>query len=205
MVRVVRDRISIGVQVIIRPRGGDFLYSDDEFAVMEEDILSAKQCGADGVVFGILRADGTLDRDRCARLRELAYPMNATLHRAFDVTPDAGRAVDEAVGIGFDRILTSGQAPNVWEGIEMVAHLVRYAGGRITIMPGAGLRAETLDRYRDATGAREFHLLIDKPVESTVSFRRDIPMGSGVFPPEYARRITDAARIRIARNLVDAP
>jgi len=200
MVQVVRQRIDIGLQVIIRPRGGVFVYSDDEYAVMEADIRRAKDFGADGVVFGILRPDGSVDADRNDRLRELAYPLNATFHRAFDVTPDPHAALGHIVDLGFDRILTSGQAPTVWEGVRLIRELVEIAGDRIVIMPGGDLRDDTLRRCREETGAREFHMLVDKELPSTSNFYRDVPMGGALRPPETVLYVTDSARVRRGKD-----
>lgn len=122
-IRAARKAIDIGLQVIIRPRGGDFLYSDYEFEVMKEDILAAGEAGADGVVFGILTPDGLVDRDRNALLRELAGPMNATFHRAFDVVRNPFDALETIIDLGFNRILTSGQAPTVLEGLNWYVNL----------------------------------------------------------------------------------
>jgi copper homeostasis protein len=202
-IRVARERIGITLHVIIRPRGGDFLYSDDEFAVMEADVRRARELGADGVVFGVLNRDGTVDRDRNARLRELAGPLNTTFHRAFDVTPDPFAALEEIRQLGIGRILTSGQAPNVWEGLDLIRALLGAAGEDLVIMPGAGLRPETIGAFREKSGAREFHMLIDREVPSRATFRREIPMGGGLLPPEYALRMTDAAGVRIGRAGLD--
>tara|TARA_B100000614_G_C14529843_1_gene486076 strand:- start:685 stop:1431 length:747 start_codon:yes stop_codon:yes gene_type:complete len=196
MVQVVRERIDIGLQVIIRPRGGDFVYSDDEYAVMEADIRRAKELGADGVVFGILRPDGSVDADRNGCLRELAYPLSATFHRAFDVTPDSHAALDHIVDLGFDRILTSGQSPTVWEGVCLIRELVEIAANRIIIMPGGDLRDDTLRRCREETGAREFHMLVDEELPSAANFHRDVPMGGALRPPETVLHVTDSARVR---------
>jgi copper homeostasis protein len=202
-IRVARERVGITLHVIIRPRGGDFLYSDDEFAVMEADVRRARELGADGVVFGVLNRDGTVDHDRNARLRELAGPLGTTFHRAFDVTPDPFTALEDIRLLGIDRILTSGQAPNVWEGLDLIRALLDRAGEGPIIMPGAGLRPESIAAFREKSGAREFHMLIDREIPSRASFRREIPMGGGLMPPEYARRITDAAGVRVGRAGLD--
>lgn len=200
MIEVARERISIGLQVIIRPRGGDFVYSDEEYAVMEADIRRAKELGSDGVVFGILGSDGSVDSERNGRLREIAHPMNATFHRAFDVTPEPETALERIIELGFDRILTSGQAPTVWEGVHLIRKLVETAGDRIIIMPGGDLREDTLLRCREETGAKEFHMLVDKDLASSVSFHRDVPMGGALRPPETVNHVTDSSRVRRGRE-----
>ena len=196
MIRVVRKRIEIGLQVIIRPRGGNFCYSEDEYAVMAADVRRAKELGADGIVVGMLNADGTVDRDRCARLRELAYPLNATFHRAFDVSVDGDAALETVIALGFDRILTSGLAPTVWQGLDRLTHLVNTAGDRIIIMPGGDLTEDTIGRCRAATGAREFHMMANKPVAASIDRRRWIPMGGVLRPPEDLLHVTDQARVQ---------
>lgn len=200
MIRVTRKRIDIGLQVIVRPRGGDFVYTDDEYAIIEADIRRAKELGADGVVFGILRPDGSVDTERNGRLREIAHPMNATFHRAFDVTLDPRAALESILELGFDRVLTSGQASTVWEGIHLIRDLVEIAGERIVIMPGGDLREDTLRRCRDETGAREFHMAVDKPVRSASTFQRIVPMGGALRPPETVNHVTDSNRVRQGRN-----
>lgn len=202
-IRITRERIDIGLQVIIRPRGGDFVYSEDEFLIMESDIRRAKELGANGVVFGILEPDGGIDMRRNSRLREIAYPMNATFHRAFDVSRGAFESLDRIVELGFDRILTSGQAVSVWEGIHVLRSLVDAAGDRIIVMPGGDLREDTVGRCREETGAREFHMRLEHEVASASAVRRDIPMGGTLRPPELTIHVTDPGRVGRARRAVD--
>lgn len=203
-IRVTRERVGIGLQVIIRPRGGDFLYGDDEYAVMRADVERAKELGADGVVFGILTPHGSVDVPRCGALREIAHPMNATFHRAFDVTSDPFAALEAIIDLGFDRILTSGQAPSVWEGLDLVTDLIDRARERIIIMPGGGLNDTNIATFAAKTSAREYHMQIDREVASTVRFRRVVPMGAGLLPPEYTLHVTDYDAVRISRNAIDA-
>ena len=122
------EQVGIKVNAIIRARGGDFLYSDDEFAVMQHDIVALKEMGINGVVIGLLNADGTIDTDRSRQLIELARPLEVTYHRAFDVTVDPFRSLDDIIALGVERLLTSGQEPSVLEGVELIAELVRRAG-----------------------------------------------------------------------------
>lgn len=202
-IRIARERIDIGLQVIIRPRGGDFLYSDDEFLVMEANIRRAKELGADGVVFGILEQDGRVDLRRNGALRELAYPMNATFHRAFDVSRGAFESLEQIVELGFDRILTSGQTVSVWEGIHVIRELVSVAGDRIIIMPGGDLREDTVERCREETGASEFHIRLEREVPSRYSLSREIPMGGTLRPPELSNHMTDVRKVSVARRAID--
>src|SRR5436853_2466100 len=157
MIHEARKIAGIGLNVIIRPRGGDFLFDDDEFAIMEADIDTAKAEGADGVVIGLLTADGVIDAERTRELVARARPLSVTFHRAFDMTPDPFAALETLVGLGVDRVLPSGQEASVLEGLPLVAELVRRAGGRIIVMPGGGITARNADRIVAAAKPREIH------------------------------------------------
>jgi copper homeostasis protein len=191
------ERVGIKVNAIIRPRGGDFLYSDDEFAVMQHDIITLKEMGINGVVIGMLNADGTIDVERSSRLIELARPLEVTYHRAFDVTADPFRSLDDIIGLSAERLLTSGQEPSVLEGVELIAELVRRAGDDIIIMPGAGITEKNLPRIMRETGAKEFHVTGSAPVQSTMEFRNErCFMGKALYPPEFSLKVTNADKIR---------
>src|SRR5947208_9942123 len=140
---VCRARLDIPIFVLIRPRGGDFLYSAAELAVMLEDIRRAKQAGVQGIVTGLLRADGEIDADRTGELIAAARPLHVTFHRAFDVCRDASRALETLVALGVERVLTSGQAATAPEGADRIARLVQQAAGRLAILPGGGAKAAT--------------------------------------------------------------
>lgn len=156
-IKAARQQTSIQLYPIIRPRGGDFLYSADEFTMMRSDVLLCKQLGCDGVVLGILTADGEVDKERCSRLVELAYPMGVTFHRAFDRVADAAIALEAVIDCGFERILTSGLQPDAISGAATIASLVQQADDRITIMPGSGVRSGNIAALAVQTGAVEFH------------------------------------------------
>ena len=191
------QQVGIKVNVIIRPRGGDFLYSDDEFAVMQHDIVALKEMGINGVVIGLLNADGTIDTERSSQLIELARPLEVTYHRAFDVTADPFRSLDDIIGLGVERLLTSGQEPSVLEGVELIAELVRRAGDDIIIMPGAGITEKNLPRIMRETGAREYHLTGSAPVQSKMGFRNErCFMGKALYPPEFSLKTANADKIR---------
>lgn len=153
----VKEKIRIPVFPIIRPRGGDFLYTEDEFAIMKSDVALCKKIGFEGVVFGMLLKDGQVNKKECKKLVELAYPMDVTFHRAFDRAADPFQALEDIIDCGFTRILTSGQVPNVNNGLPLVNKLVEAAANRITIMPGSGLRSSNILQIAEATGASEFH------------------------------------------------
>lgn len=200
MIAATRRAISIGLHVMIRPRGGDFLYSRDELAVMREDIAFAKSAGAHGVVFGCLRADGTIDEGATAELAKLARPMSVTFHRAFDVCLDAGAALETLTGLGIDRILTSGQAPNVLEGAPRIAELIRAAAGRVIILPGGGITEANLPRIMAETGANEFHMSLSRREDGPMRHRvSNIPMGGALFPNEHDRVATDTSAVARVR------
>jgi copper homeostasis protein len=156
-IKAARKYVDIELYPIIRPRGGDFLYTDAEFEIMLADVKACKELGCDGVVIGMLNADGTVDKLRCRRLVAAAYPLGVTFHRAFDRVNDAARALEDLVEIGCERVLTSGMVPNALDGAENIAALVRQANNRIIIMPGSGVRSENISQIAQITGASEFH------------------------------------------------
>jgi copper homeostasis protein len=197
MIRRARAVGGIGLHVMIRPRGGDFLFDDDEFAMMKSDIELAKQEGADGVVIGLLKPDGMVDADRVGELAAQSRPMTITFHRAFDMTPDPFEALETLIGLGIDRILTSGQEVSVLEGLPLIALLVKKAGDRIIIMPGGGITAGNLERIMAAARPREIHFAALEPMASGMRFRREnVFMGGELRPPEYDRLETSAEAIR---------
>jgi copper homeostasis protein len=157
VIRTARESLRIALYPIIRPRGGDFLYSDEEFRVMLRDIEYCKQAGCNGVVIGMLNADGSVDQGRCTRLVEAAYPLGVTFHRAFDWAANPFEALEAIIQMGCERILTSGQRPTAEEGVEMIDQLVREADDRIVIMPGSGVRSTNITLLAEKTGASEFH------------------------------------------------
>ncbi|GAC1441943.1 MAG: copper homeostasis protein CutC [Sediminibacterium sp.] len=155
--KTVREKISIPVFPIIRPRGGDFLYTEEEFEAIQKDVLLCKELGFEGVVIGLLQADGTIDTVRTKPLVDKAYPMEVTFHRAFDRAIDPLQALEDVIRCGCSRILTSGQVPNAWDGRELIKTLVEKAGDRIIIMPGSGVRGSNIRELASFTGATELH------------------------------------------------
>lgn len=156
-IAVARSSTAIQLFPIIRPRGGDFRYSDTEFHAMVADVQQCGELGCDGVVFGILTPEGGVDVDRCAQLIEHAGSMQVTFHRAFDRVRDPLAALEDVIALGCARILTSGLRPNVDLGRDMLRTLVQAAGARITIMPGSGVRSTNIAELAKFTGARAFH------------------------------------------------
>ncbi len=197
MIKKVRSLLKIELNVMIRPRGGDFCYSPEEFEIMMNDIQICRELRVDGVVLGILLPDGTVDAKRCQTLVEQAWPMSTTFHRAIDVCRDPFEALETISGLEMDRILTAGQQNQVTEGLELIGEMVKRAGDRIIIMPGSGIRPANIKSIRDATGAREFHLTGRKLFESPMVCRKDhIFMGGLPEIPENDFYVTDPEVIR---------
>ena len=197
MMRTTRRAIEIDLHVMIRPRGGDFCYTESEIEVMVLDLEVARDAGANGVVFGALRADGTVDVDATARLIAEARPMSVTFHRAFDMTHDPFAALEALIALGVDRVLTSGQEAGVMEGLDLLAALVERAGDRIVVMPGCGITPRNLARVLRATGAREVHVVGTEIVDSQMRYRNPrCFMGTALHTPEYRQEVTTPERVR---------
>jgi len=200
----VRARVSLKLAMMIRPRGADFCYSDNEFAVMKRDLLLARKLGADVIVLGLLKPDGTIDRERTQVLLELARPLPVTFHRAFDMTRDPREALETLIDLGVNRVLTSGQERSALEGLDLIAELVRLAGDRIIVMPGGGITEQNLPKILRQSGAREFHISASSTRESRMTFRNPrVAMGRQVGPPEYQLSVASDTRIRAFRELAD--
>jgi copper homeostasis protein len=168
--KTIREKITIPVFPIIRARGGNFFYNDDEYAAMQKDILLCKQLGFEGVVIGLLNKDATVNTERTKRLVELAYPLEVTFHRAFDRTKDALKSLEDVIDCGCQRILTSGQVPNAFDGKELIKKLIEQADDRIIIMPGSGVRSNNIQQLADYTGATELHSSARKNVDAEMEF-----------------------------------
>ena len=198
-----RNNLTIGLNVIIRPRGGDFLYSDLDFDIMRRDIDSCGECGVDGIVLGILEPDGSIDIERTAKLIDFARPMSATFHRAFDMCNDPFRGLEDVIATGADRLLTSGQKNRANEGVDLINKLITAADGRIIIMPGSGINDSNIVRIAQCSGAKEFHLTGRKVIESGMSYRKqDISLGAGSYISDFSRKVADSDMIRsIISNL----
>jgi copper homeostasis protein len=200
-IAIARRKIDIGLNVMIRPRGGDFCYSAVEFEVMKYDVEQAKQLGADGVVFGLLDEDGSVDVQRTRLLTDLARPLGVTFHRAFDMTRDAFQALEDLVVLGIDRILTSGQENSVVEGLDLIADLVRKAGDQIIIMPGGGITERNIGKIVAQSGVEEVHAVGTLSVDSSMQYRNAyVFMGGELRPPEFTRMVTDANRVKALRQ-----
>jgi copper homeostasis protein len=197
MIKRARGIAGIGLNVIIRPRGGDFLYDEDEFASMAADIDTAKAEGADGVVIGILTADGEVDVQRTRELISRARPLSVTFHRAFDMTRDPFAALATLMELGADRILTSGQEASVLEGLPLISELIRRAGDHTIIMPGGGITPRNAKRIITEAKPKEMHFAALEPEAGGMRFRRGhVFMGGELRAPEYDRLVTSVDVIR---------
>ncbi|MEO9020490.1 MAG: copper homeostasis protein CutC [Ginsengibacter sp.] len=169
-IKAAREKLYIDLYVMIRPRGGDFLYSNDEFKIMKNDIAISRQLGCNGMVTGIVKKDGRVDKERCRELIEYAYPMEATFHRAFDRVNDPFEALEDIIDLGFERILTSGLKPKAVDSTNLIAQLVRKADERIIIMPGSGINSKNIITIAQSTDAIEFHSSASILKESKIEF-----------------------------------
>jgi copper homeostasis protein len=178
LISTVRNRLSIDLYLMIRPRGGDFCYSADEFETMERDVLSAKQLGANGIVFGILHENGDVDIARARKLVEIARPLRTTFHRAFDMSRDLTKSLTDVIETGADRVLTSGGEQNVEDGIPAIAQLVQTGNGRISIMAGGGITESNVRGIIEQTGVEEVHASVRVRTPSPMRHRNEkISMG----------------------------
>ena len=190
------------LNVIIRPRGGDFLYNEHEVACMEEDIRTCNKLGANGVVIGALTAEGDIDTAICRRLIAAADGMSITFHRAFDMCRDAKKALEELIALGCHRVLTSGQAPTAVAGMTMLKELNEQAAGRIIIMPGCGVTSANAREIIKTTGVTEIHASARKSVGSGMIFRHTgVSMGNP-DSDEYARKETDVNEVKKIVNAI---
>jgi len=197
-IAIARERLLIPLYVLIRPRAGDFLYNDLELETMRRDVEACTRLGCDGVVIGALDADGNIALNACRDLIYAARGIGVTFHRAFDLARDPYRALEEIVALGCERVLTSGQRASAIEGAALIRDLVAAAGERITIMPGAGVDADTIAKLCAATGAREFHASAKRNIASAMRYRSDrlVDMQTGELR-------SDVAVIRRLRNALD--
>lgn len=201
----VRKNLKILLNVIIRPRGGDFLYSNSEMEIMKEDIKIAAGEGADGIVLGILSADGQVDKSRTGELIELASPLPVTFHRAFDMTSNPFIALEDIIECGAKIILTAGHSNLAVHNTALLKKLVNMAGDRIAIMPGSGINENNIAGIINETGAQQFHLTGRSVTNSKMRFRKnDIFMGGVPGISEFERKVADEQKIRKIRDIIDS-
>lgn len=193
--RVGRDD-TVKINVMIRPRGGDFCYSNEEFQVMLEDAKVFKEEGADGIVFGILTPEGNVDMERSRHLIEAVRPLPVTFHRAFDMTCDPYRALEDLIDLGVERILTSGQEATVMEGLDLLEDLIAKAGERTIIMPGCGISERNFEKIKGRLNAKEYHVFLPCEEQSKMSFHPGhIYMGGLLRQSEFMVSHTSGVRV----------
>jgi copper homeostasis protein len=196
MIATVRSLLSIPVHVMIRPRAGDFCYSAEEFSAMKRDIAIARQLKADGVVFGILAEDGSIDLARCRELLDCARPMSVTFHRAFDVSRDLTQSLTDIISLGFDRLLTSGGEQKVEDAIPVVVRLRNLASDRIALMIGSGINSGNVQRLVVQTGVREVHASARRIESGPMNYRNTKVSFTSASHSDYERTVTDEAEVR---------
>jgi copper homeostasis protein len=201
-VEVATERLDVPVMVMVRPRGGDFLYSDVEFEVMTRDVTRIREAGADGVVFGVLDTVGRIDRARTELLIDAARPLPVTFHRAFDVSRDLPESLDTLLELGVDRVLTSAGRACVLDALPLLAKLLARAGNAAVILPGGGIRGDNVREVLAVPGVREVHIGASAYDASPMDYRvAGVLMGRAYEPDEYSREVADQALIR---GVVDA-
>jgi copper homeostasis protein len=197
-IKLARKLLQIKLYVLIRPRGGDFLYSDVEYDIITADVNYCIEAGCDGIVIGILNPDGTIDKERCQKLVQLAKDagLGVTFHRAFDMCADLEQGLEDIIALGCERILTSGGKSTAMEGARMIAHLIKKADGRIIIMPGSGISENNVADLVEFTGASEIHSSARVRVESKMEYKNDhIVMGDN-YGDEFVYDQSDAGRVQ---------
>ncbi|MGZ3756787.1 MAG: copper homeostasis protein CutC [Mucilaginibacter sp.] len=196
-IAIARKLIAIKLNILIRPRSGDFLYTDLEFEVMKADIKLCIQAKCDGIVVGILNGDGTIDVPRCNELAELASQagLSTTFHRAFDMCANQFEALEQIIDMGFDRILTSGGKSTAIEGARRIAELVEKAAGRIIIMPGSGINENNVADLVHFTRVTEVHSSAKVHIPSKMSYKNDHIIMDDLSGDEYSMDITDAEKV----------
>ena len=170
-IKQTREKISIELYPIIRPRAGNCFYDDEEFAIMKEDIKLCKQLGCEGISVGIQKQNGEIDTEKMKRIVEWAYPMGVTCNRAFDAAPDPFKTLEEVIACGCERILTSGQKSAAPDATDLLAKLVAQADERIIIMPGAGIRSGNIEQLIKKTGATEYHTSARKVIPNNTAYQ----------------------------------
>lgn len=203
IMKLVRNELQIPIHVMIRPREGDFCYSELEFRAMMMEIAEAKKAGMDGIVCGILTKKGMVDEKRLKILVEIAKPLNVTFHRAFDMSMNPEESLEKLINCGVSRILTSGGKQTALQGIGMIRKLVKLSAGRIKIMPGSGINEHNINELLQIEGIEEFHLSAKSYIKGAMEFRNpDIAMGGNIKIPEYDLLLPDAEVIGRIQKMI---
>src|SRR5579871_5185752 len=205
LIELIRARISIDLHVMIRPRPGDFCYSEEEIDVMRRDIEVAKSLQVDGVVFGVLEPSGRVDRERVRCLVDVARPLSVTFHRAFDISSNLFEALEDICATGADRILTSGGEQNGSQGAQTIAQIVRAAAGRVTIMAGGGIRVSNVSRIVETTSVKEIHVGLSSAVASPMLYHNPrVSMGKALGSEYQRSQVLEADVRKLQRAISQA-
>lgn len=196
-IKKCRKAFDVSLYPIIRPRGGDFLYTDEEFAIMLQDAVLCKELGCDGIVTGLLNAGGQIDLERTKEITDAVYPLGVTFHRAFDRCLDPFEAMEQLISLGCERILTSGQQPAAPDAVALIAELNKAADHRIIIMPGSGVRKDNIKDLAEKTGCTEFHSSLRGKEKSRMQFIHPAFAGS---QDSYMNNSIDPGEVRFLRN-----
>ncbi|WP_353097328.1 copper homeostasis protein CutC [Tissierella praeacuta] len=204
IIQLARKYLTIDINVMIRPRSGDFCYSTFEIEIMKRDIEIAKKSGVNGIVIGVLKPNGEIDINIMKELIELSRPLTVTFHRAFDMTKDPFKSLDILIDLGVERILTSGQESKVIDGINLIRKLVKMSEDKIIIMPGAGINEKNVKDIIENTGVKEIHLSAKKRVESIMEYRNQrVNMGGNLIASEYENYFTCEKSVRSITQILD--
>ena len=199
--RTVKEHSDIPVIAMVRPRAGGFCYTDIEMETARADAKALLAAGADGLVFGFLHGDGTIDEERTKEFVDICEGHPSVFHRAIDVTPDWKRALDSLIRLGVTRVLTSGQESDVFFALDTIAEMIRFAGDAIEILPGAGITLRNVEKVVAATGCRQVHLACHKAYpETSVANNRSIYYGGALYPPEDRFDITDGDYVAAVKS-----
>ncbi|HJW18136.1 MAG TPA: copper homeostasis protein CutC, partial [Flavisolibacter sp.] len=197
-IKLVREKIAIKLYPIIRPRSGSYFYTDEEFEILKQDVLLCRELGCDGISVGVQLKDATIDKERLRRIVEWAGPMGVTCNRVFDCTPDPYKALEDIIDCGCERVLTSGLKTAAPDAAELLGALVRQAGSRISIMPGAGVKSVNLAKLKAACGASEYHSSARMIAPNPVSYvNPEVNDYGNVY-------IADAEEVRAMVNILQA-
>ena len=201
---VVKRHVKIPVMTMVRPRAGGFCYTDIEYETAKADAKALLSHGADGLVFGFLLPDGTIDEKRTKEMVEIASGAPCVFHHALDVVPDWKRALETLIHLGITRVLTSGQESDVFFALDTIAEMIRFAGNAIEILPGAGITLKNAKRVVEATGCKQIHLAHHRALQDTsVQNNRSIYYGGALYPPEDRFDITDTEYVAAVRKAID--
>jgi len=199
----VKAAVALPVLVMIRPRPGGFAYSEADFKVMQRDVDLALRHGADGIVFGILTTDGRVDMERCRRMLRQVGDRTPVFHRAFDVTPEPSEALEQLIELGFRRVMTSGQEETAYNGVKLIAELIRQAAGRIEVLPAGGINRFTVADVVARTGCDQLHASLRRKREDrSVAARPQVSFGGAVKLPEDRHDVTSAEAVAELRGLL---